>query len=155
VRVKRKLAVGAAIVAAILAVTIVIVIQPRQTAIQLPPKDSSAEQVLRVYLRAAKAHNCAVTEALSDGSDQRSVAWCGGSGFLNSFSDHPDLLSYRNIGAVSRVSASEGGSVAEECIPVDVTETNMSGAEPGALPGWQFCFDHISSGWRLTDEGYG
>ncbi|MCU1585489.1 MAG: hypothetical protein JWM49_2045 [Microbacteriaceae bacterium] len=154
VRAKRKLVVGVVASAALLAIAAVVTVIQVGTAMQLPPKDSSAEKVLRVYLRAAKAHNCAVTEALSDGSDERSVAWCGGRS-SSLFSNHPDLLAYKNIGSVSRVSASEDGGVAEECIQVDVTETNMNGAAPGALPGWQFCFDRTSSGWRLTNEGYG
>jgi hypothetical protein len=77
VRVKRKLVVGVIAITALLAIATVVTVIQVGTAMQLPPKDSSAEKVLRVYLRAAKSHNCAVTEALSDGSDERSVAWCG------------------------------------------------------------------------------
>ncbi|MET3637310.1 hypothetical protein ABIC52_002107 [Curtobacterium oceanosedimentum] len=31
----------------------------------------------------------------------------------------------------------------------------MSGADPGTLQGWQFCFHQTADGWRLYDEGYG
>jgi hypothetical protein len=153
---KRTKLVGAAIVAVVIVVAaVVIVAQTSQGDVRLPPKGASAEQVLRVYLRAAEAHDCAVTVALSVGSNERDTAFCGGRSFLD-LSDHPDLLSYNNIGGVSRVPASETGEgFAEECIPVDVKETDMSGAEPGELPGWQFCFRRTSSGWRITDGGYG
>jgi hypothetical protein len=155
VRTRTKL-VGAATVAVVLTVgAVVIVSQTSQAEVRLPPKGASSEQVLRVYLRAAQAHDCAVTVALSVGSDERDGAFCGGGSFLG-LDDHPNLLSYKNIGAVSRVSASDTGEgFAEECIQVDIKETDMNGAEPGELPGWQFCFRRTSSGWRITDEGYG
>ncbi|RKR75600.1 hypothetical protein [Frondihabitans australicus] len=121
----------------------------------LPSASASPQQVLRVYLKAAKAHDCATTEALTvDSPDQRSMAWCGG-GTFSLFSNHPDLLSYGHIGKDSEVSPDEAGGDGEDCIPVDITETNMSGAEPGSMPGWQFCFVKTAAGWRLGDEGYG
>ncbi len=69
----------------------------------------------------------------------------------------PGLLAHRNVGAaaVERIRAEERGRGREECIPVDVTETNMTGADPGTLRGWQFCFHHTKDGWRLSDQGYG
>ncbi|WP_144711796.1 hypothetical protein [Curtobacterium pusillum] len=122
---------------------------------RLPPSDASAEQVLRVYLRAATMHDCTVTEALTADRGSKDLAWCGGRHPSSWFDHHPDLVSYRHIGAASHVGAGATGTVAEECIPVDITETNMTGSDPGTLPGWQFCFRHTPDGWRLTDEGYG
>lgn len=145
----------AAVLVAAGAVTAVSMTRAHAVATRLPPASASSEQVLRVYLRAAKAHDCGVTEALTTENGGRDTAWCGGRNPASWFDGHPDLLGYRNIGTVSRLSAKETGRSPEECIPVDVTETNMSGAEPGALPGWQFCFVHTPAGWRLTDEGYG
>ncbi|MFJ7288479.1 hypothetical protein ACIQUC_09190 [Curtobacterium sp. NPDC098951] len=147
---------GIAAVALVAAVTVtaVSVTHAQDVARRLPPASASSEQVLRVYLRAATAHDCGLTEALSDGGSDP-TAWCGGRTPSSWFDDHPDLLGYRHIGAVSRLSARETGRSAEECIPVDITETNMNGADPGVLTGWQFCFRHTPQGWRLTDEGYG
>jgi len=128
-----------------------------ETARRLPPASASSEQVLRVYLRAAEAHDCAVTEALTAAHAPSSPdqAWCGQRQPTSWFDEHPDLLAHRNVGAVERIPADERSGVAEECIPVDVTETNTSGADPGTLEGWQFCFRHTEDGWRLYDEGYG
>ncbi|QCR42181.1 hypothetical protein C1N91_00195 [Curtobacterium sp. SGAir0471] len=128
-----------------------------EVARRLPPANATSEQVLRVYLHAAEAHDCAVTEALTaaDASGTPGQSWCGQRQPTSWFDEHPDLLAHRNIGAVERIPADERGGVAEECIPVDVTETNMTGAEPGTLRGWQFCFHHTEDGWRLSDEGYG
>ncbi|SFF56381.1 MULTISPECIES: hypothetical protein [unclassified Curtobacterium] len=155
---RRRLVLGGVVAAVLVAAgtaTVLSVTHAQTVAARLPPASASSEQVLRVYLRAAKAHDCAVTEALTDDSGGSDTAWCGGRTPSSWFDDHPDLLGYRHIGAVSRLSAKETGRAAEECIPVDVTETNMTGAEPGVLPGWQFCFRHTPAGWRLTDEGYG
>ncbi|MDM7892317.1 hypothetical protein [Curtobacterium caseinilyticum] len=127
------------------------------TARRLPPASASSEQVLRVYLRAAVAHDCALTEALTaaDAPTTPDAAWCGHRQPTSWWDDHPDLLAYRNVRAAERIPADERGGVAEECIPVDVTQTNMSGDDPGVLPGWEFCFRHTADGWRLYDQGYG
>ena len=145
---------GAAVLAA---VGTAAVVQHTQTARRLPPAGASSEQVLRAYLRAAVAHDCAVTEALTatGAPGGPHAAWCGQRQATSWFDEHPDMLAYRNIGAVERIPADERGGVAEQCIPVDVTQTNMTGDDPGTLPGWQFCFRHTGDGWRLYDEGYG
>ncbi|MCU1528790.1 MAG: hypothetical protein JWP75_2553 [Frondihabitans sp.] len=49
------------------------------------------------------------------------------------FSDHPDLLSYKNIGAETDGLEFGDGGPPERCFPVDITETNMSGADPGPI----------------------
>lgn len=153
----RKRTIGAVIgVAALIAAGVGAgVAHADQVSAAIPPASASPEQVVRVYLRAAKAHDCAVTEALTVSSgDARSMAWCGHR-VQSIFSNHPDLLAYRNIRDTSRVPADETGGTVEDCIPVDITETNMSGAEPGEMDGWQFCFIRTPSGWRVADEGYG
>lgn len=128
-----------------------------ETARRLPPASASSEQVLRVYLRAAEAHDCAVTEALTAAHAPSSPdqAWCGQRQPTSWLDEHPDLLAHRNVGSVERRPADENGGVAVQCIPVDVTQTNMNGDDPGTLAGWQFCFRHTADGWRLYDEGYG
>lgn len=148
---------GGVLAAAVVAASVVtIVAVTHQHPVRgLPPASASSEQVLRVYLRAAQAHDCAVTEALTDDRGGTDQAWCGDRQPASWFDEHPDLLSYRNVGAMYRETAQETGSVAEECIPVDITQTGMNGAEPGELRGWEFCFRHTPAGWRLTDEGYG
>lgn len=124
-------------------------------AAMVPPSSASSEVVLRVYLAAAVHHDCGVTEALSVSvGDERALAWCGGR-FPSIFSTHPELIAYKNIGAATDGPAFGAGNVPEPCYQVDVTETNMNGAEPGALPGWQFCFAKTPSGWRVADQGYG
>ncbi|AMM21436.1 hypothetical protein AX769_16480 [Frondihabitans sp. PAMC 28766] len=110
-------------------------------------------QVPLVYLRAAEAHDCTLTEALSATDDERQVAWCGRRFSL--LGTHPDLLSFKNIAKpIDEPEFGQNGPPSQ-CYPVDITETNMTGAQPGAMPGWQFCFIHTPAGWRLAQEGYG
>lgn len=160
VQMRRKRAVATSVAVAVLVgaavVTVVNVTHARATAVRMPPANAPSEQVLRVYLRAAEAHDCDLTEALtmSNAPESKSAAWCGGR-TSSMFDEHPDLLAYRNIGAVVREDGSVTGGVVEECYPVDVTQTNMSGADPGVLPGWEFCLHRTTSGWRMYDEGYG
>lgn len=124
---------------------------------RLPPASATSEQVLRTYLRAAETHDCAVTEALTAAHAPVSPdqAWCGHRQPTSWFDEHPDLLAHRNVGTVERRPADENGGVAVQCIPVDVTQTNTTGDDPGTLAGWQFCFRHTTDGWRLYDQGYG
>lgn len=130
-------------------------VHSRQISARVPPSDASLEEVLRAYLRAAKDHDCAVTEALSvSEGDERALAWCGGQ-TESIFNTHPDLISYKHIGVPTAGPSFGASQLAERCYPVDITETNMTGAEPGTMPGWQFCFAKTPSGWRLADQGYG
>lgn len=152
-RVRRVVAVGVVAVAA--ATTAGALVHLHRIAAMIPPADASSEEVLRVYLAAAKDHDCGVTKALtvSEGGE-RALAWCGGR-TQTLFTTHPDLISYTNIGAATVGPVFGSRNAAERCYPVDITETNMNGAEPGALPGWQFCLAETPNGWRLADEGYG
>lgn len=158
---RRWAVVAAAVVGAVLAAggaaVVVHHVQTAATVRRLAPPSASSEQVLRVYLRAAVAHDCALTEALTaaDAPQTPGAAWCGQRRPTAWWDDHPDMLAYRNVRAAERIPADERGGVAEECIPVDVTETNMTGDDPGVLPGWEFCFRQTADGWRLYDEGYG
>jgi hypothetical protein len=151
--VRRKVVVGIVVAAVVAGSTAIVVVQT-ENRVQLPPKTASPEQVLRVYLRAAKAHDCTLTVALSVGSDERAAAFCGGGSFLG-LSNHPNLVSYKSIGAIDTIPASDTGRFAEQCIPVDIRETGMNGADPGEIPGWEFCFRRTSAGWRIADEGQG
>lgn len=150
---RQRVAASVAVLAAAATITGVSIAHA-EVAGRLPPASASVSEVLHVYLRAAKAHDCEVTEALTADSSDRGMAWCGGR-VSSMFDDHPDLLSYGHIGAMYRLTPTETGGVAERCVPVDITQTNMSGAEPGKMPGWEFCFRHTPDGWRLTDQGYG
>jgi len=126
----------------------------QRIAAEIPSPNASSAEVLHVYLAAAKNHDCAVTEALSVSGDERHLAWCGGR-TPSLFNTHPDLLTYKNIGSPIAGPTLGASGLAERCYPVDITEANMNGAEPGPMPGWQFCFAKTPSGWRLADEGYG
>jgi hypothetical protein len=154
VSIRRTLIITASIVAlGWMTVGAVAVVQATQPALRLPPKSAPVQQVLRVYLRAAKAHNCRLTQALTTGQNEQDAWGCDRAWSL--YDDHPELIAYKNIGAMYHVPAAGDGSVAEECIPVDIREADMDGAPPGALPGWEFCFARTPGGWRLIDGGYG
>lgn len=152
-RIRRAIAVGTFLAA--VAVGTGVFVHERDTARQIPSSSAAPEKVLRVYLRAAKTHDCSVTERLTDaGKADPSMAWCGGISWWP-VNNHPDLLSYRNIGPANARPGSDADGSTELCYPVDITETNMSGASPGPLPGWRFCLTETAAGWRLSDEGYG
>ncbi|WIE55625.1 hypothetical protein [Curtobacterium sp. MCBD17_003] len=159
---RRLWAAGAIGIAAAVAVSTVTVVhheraeaQERAVEALLPAPDTPVRQVLLVYLRAAKAHQCRVTAALmAPDGPERDAPWCGTRRHTWWSDDDPDLVSYGNVGRTSHVSA-EHAPAAEECIPVDIVQKGMSGADPGSLPGWEFCFTHTADGWRLFDEGYG
>lgn len=151
---RRRLIGGSAAAAIVLAAGVLGIVDEAQAtaahqaaALQraIPPASASPEQVLDVYLRAAKAHDCILTAALMAPGTQIEP-WCGGHNPANTMlGDAPEILDYSR----------DGGSVGDNCYPVDITQTGVTGAEPGDLPGWEFCFVHTPEGWRLNDEGYG
>lgn len=154
---RRRIGLGivAVAVAALIGGASVLVYEGRPAVfVSLPAASATPAQVLRVYLRAATAHDCATTEALTLHRADRGAAWCGYSS-APFWDEHPDLVSYEHVGTAEHYAADAGGGVAEDCIPVDITVKNMSGSEDGPLPGWEFCFAKTSAGWRLADQGYG
>ncbi|KHK99423.1 hypothetical protein LK09_01810 [Microbacterium mangrovi] len=145
---RRRRLIGSSVIAAVILTVGVFGIEAANQAAavqrEIPPASASPDQVLDVYLRAAKAHDCAVAAALiAPGADLDPL--CGPRNPLDALlGSSGEILDY------SRAEGPVG-----DCYPVDLVETGMDGAEAGNLPGWEFCFVQTPQGWRISDEGHG
>ncbi|WP_439688998.1 hypothetical protein ACRQ4C_13450 [Curtobacterium sp. SP.BCp] len=97
-----------------------------------------------MFLRAAKAHDCALMSYLSV---SESETWCPKA--PTAWADgRPELLAYRNVGKAFAVSAEEAGRASV------ITQRWMNGADPGTME-WGWCWVRTHDGWRLYDQGQG
>lgn len=120
-----------------------------RAAAEAPAKDASPREYTLAYLRAARAHDCALLDLLeadghSDWCPKAPTAWSDGTA---------ELRAYRDVGKAFAVSAAHARQ-AEECVPSVITQRWMTGADPGTMQ-WSWCWARTPDGWRLVDEGQG
>ena len=155
-RISRRRQVAITIGIAIAAIFIInIGVRVAVTTARIPSPEASARRVLDTYLEAAKSQNCDMTFALTNlGS---TWSWCGGfSPIRVIMQNNPRMDSYEDIGKPYEIPAKSTSSGRDEtCFPVDITQSGLSGAESGALPGWGICFAQTPVGWRAIEQGYG
>ncbi len=120
-----------------------------RAAAEAPARDASPREYTLAYLRAAKAHDCALLDHLgADGTTD----WCPRA--PTDWTDgEPELLAYRDVGKPYAVSA-EQAAHAEECVPSVITQRWMNGRDAGTID-WSWCWARTADGWRLVDEGQG
>lgn len=108
----------------------------------VPPAAAGSQEVVHSYLDAATSGDCAVTQELTAAS---TWAWC----------DAPKLTGYKNLGAVTKIPASQAG-VNLDCYHLTITTTAepKRGITAGTRP-WTMCFEHTQEGYRLFQQGMG
>lgn len=120
-----------------------------QALAEAPPRSATPREDTLAYLRAAKAHDCALLDLLeasgtTDWCPKAPTAWSDG---------ESELLAYRDVGKPYVVSAKQAAQ-AEVCVPSVITQRWMTGADPGTMQ-WSWCWARTTDGWRLVDEGQG
>ncbi|HEU5270013.1 MAG TPA: hypothetical protein VFU36_08815 [Jatrophihabitans sp.] len=107
-----------------------------------PPPSTPPEQVVQIYLQAAKAQLCSLTAALTL---RHTWSWCR----------DPRLLDYRSVGPALAVPASEAGRD-EDCVSFEMdTRGSSDGSMPVGWQPWSLCLVRTAAGWRLYDQGQG
>ncbi|MEK6343236.1 MAG: hypothetical protein V4737_05255 [Curtobacterium sp.] len=120
-----------------------------RAAAEAPARDASPREYTLAYLRAARAHDCALLDYLeasgpSDWCPKAPTAWSDGTA---------ELLAYRDVGKAASESAAHAPR-AEECVPSVITQRWMNGRDAGTID-WSWCWARTPDGWRLVDEGQG
>jgi hypothetical protein len=108
----------------------------------VPAASAPVATVALTYLKAAKAHDCGLTQALTLSSTS---SWC----------EDPRMLSYSGVSKPYPYQPT-GGKVEGSC--VDFSMRTKGGNIPKSPTGtaiWSFCFAHTSQGWRLQTQGQG
>lgn len=142
------IAVVAACIVSVAAVTGHQVHAASTAADRLHAEDASPQAMTTVYLRAAEHGDCALTERLTT-SD--SFAWCAAPGAW--LTGAPELVSYRDVGSAAPGTVGRGGRT-EVCVPATIDQRALSGAEAGTLR-WNWCWVRTADGWRVGDQGQG